>query len=337
MARGPLYIFLDLNHWIYLSREYHGKPHHKGHRGIASALLEKVHNDEVRMPVGMVHFIEHLQNENSARRERLAIVFELYSHGWCFASWSDIFVFELRQALQHMFEGLTPALPTVFKRGFMSTTSAKGREILLNEQTSEFLAFTTALSAQPGALFNMLTTTTDANRKEQKTSNARVSSENAKAFEDLRMRRRQCSREEYRHIQHVQYIFDHENLLLQELAALHRSIQDFVALGKDGLSRFWSNVPSINVDCELTAYRDRQWSRKVQPNDVKDLEQLAIAVPYCDAVVVENFWKRAITETGLGEKYRTAVFCDLAELLPYIESEQQAKVVNDSSQQNSAP
>jgi hypothetical protein len=72
--------------------------------------------------------------------------------------------------------------------------------------------------------------------------------------------------------------------------------------------------------------RDRQWSRKVQPNDVRDIAQLAIAVPYCDAVVVERFWKRAITETGLGKKYETEVFCDIAELAEYLESNPKAKL-----------
>jgi (2Fe-2S) ferredoxin len=106
---------------------------------------------------------------------------------------------------------------------------------------------------------------------------------------------------------------------------MHRSIQDFLALGREGLSRFWSDIPSINTDCELTAYRDRQWSRKVQPNDVRDLAQLAIAVPYCDAVVVEKFWKRAITETGLGQRYGTSVFSSLAEVPAYLDSERKPK------------
>jgi hypothetical protein len=88
------------------------------------------------------------------------------------------------------------------------------------------------------------------------------------------------------------------------------------------LSRFRSGIPSLNTDCELTAYRDRPWSRQIQP---RDLAQLAIAVPYCDAVVVEKFWKRAITETGLGQKYRTGVFCDLRGRLTYLESERRAK------------
>jgi hypothetical protein len=68
------------------------------------------------------------------------------------------------------------------------------------------------------------------------------------------------------------------------------------------------------VDCELTLYRDRQWPRKVQANDVGDIGHLALAVPYCDVVVVERFWARALQETGLAEKYRVAVCADLAEL-----------------------
>lgn len=121
-----MHIFLDLNQWIYLSRDHHGKLQQKGHNGIASTLLKKVQKDEVRIPLGIVHFLEHLQNENVARRERLAEVFELYSRGWCFASWSDICDFEVRQALHYVFDGLAPTRPTVFGRGFVFTASAKG-------------------------------------------------------------------------------------------------------------------------------------------------------------------------------------------------------------------
>jgi len=316
----PLYVFLDLNHWIYLARQYHRTCQHKTRSDFASTLLEKVQSNEVRMPLGIVHFIELLQNENPARRHRLAEVFEMYSRGWYFASWSDICDFEVRQALHHVFDGLSPERPTVFGRGFMFTASAQGRDIVAKDQTVEFSAFFNAISAQPGALFDLLTTTIEVNRKEQKRVGANLSSANANASEDLRMRRRACSREVTRRAQHATYILQHEKQLTQQLALMHRSVQDFLALGYERLSRFWSVVPSMDTDCELTAYRDRQWSRRVQPNDVKDLAQLAIAVPYCDAVVVEKFWKRAITEAGLAQKYRTAVFSNLAELLPYVQS-----------------
>jgi hypothetical protein len=325
IMRRPLHIFFDLNHWIYLSRDYHGRVQQKTHSGIASYVLGKVQSDEVRIPLGNVHFLEHLQNENPARRERLAEVFDLYSRGWYFGSWSDICDFEVREALNHVFEGSGPARPAVFGRGFMFTTSAAGREILSEDRTRQFLAFFDTLSAQPGALFDLLTTTIETNRKQQKASTATLSAENASSAEDLRLRRRQCSREEYRRAQYATYTLEHQKVLVQQLELMHLSIQDFLALGEKGLSRFWSDVPSIDADCELTAYRDRQWSRKVEQNDVRDLAQLAIALPYCDAVVVERFWKRAITDTGLDQKYGTSAFCDLAELRAYLESEHEPK------------
>ncbi len=325
MKRPPLHIFLDLNHWIYLSREYHGRSQQKAASGIAHSLLERVHKEEVRIPLGTIHFLEHLQNENPARRERLAEVFELYSRGWCFGSWKDICEFEVRQALRHVLDGSVPKRPAVFGRGFMFTTSAGGREILSKDHTKESLALYAAVSARPGALFGLLTSTIEANRKKQKTVTANLSRENAVAAEDLRVRRRQCSREEYRRAHYAGYTMQFEKLLVEELALLNRSMQDFLGLGQENLLRFWSGVPTMDTDCELTAYRDRQWSRKVAPNDVRDLAQLAIAVPYCDAVVVEKFWMRAIIEAALGQKYGTAVFSGLAELMTFLDSGRRPK------------
>jgi len=317
--KAAAHVFLDLNHWIYLSRDYYGTSQNVGHSGLAVALLQKVQNDEVRLPLGLIHFLEHLQNESPARRERLAKVLDLYSRGWCYTAWSDICDFEIRQGLAQAFRGAPPARPEVFGRGFMFTASAGGRDILRKDHTGEPIALFTALSAQPGALFDLLTTTIEANRKQQKVSTAKLSVDNATAAEELRLRRRGCSREEYRNAQYATSTLEHESVLVDQLSRMQLSMPDFLALGVDGLLKFWSGVPSIHTECELTRYRDRQWSRKIQPNDVRDLAQLAVAIPYCDVVVVEKFWKRAISETGVGRKFGTQVFSDLSELLPYLQ------------------
>jgi hypothetical protein len=323
--RTPVHIFLDLNHWIYLSRDYFGTPQIQTHSGVATALLPRVQTEDLRLPLGTIHFLEHLQNEIPGRRERLAEVFELYSRGWCFASWSDVCKFEIQQGLLHAFQGTPPGRPQVFGRGFMFTASAGGREIVWKDRSRASMAFFNAVSAQPGALFDLLTTTIEANRKQQKTSTAKLSMDNAVAAEDLRLRRKDCSRDEYRRAQCATSTLEHQSVIRAQLELMQRSVEDFLALGEKRLLDFWADIPSIDTECELTAYRDRQWSRKVQPNDVRDLAQLAVAVPYCDAVVVEKFWKRAITETGLGKKYKTEVFCDIAELARYLESKPKAK------------
>jgi hypothetical protein len=313
------YVFLDLNHWIYLSRDYYGKSQNVSHSGLAVALLQKVRNDEVRLPLGLIHFLEHLQNESPARRQRLANVLDLYSAGWCHAAWSDICEFEIQQGLAQVFRGVPPARPEVFGRGFMFTTSAGGREILSEGHSAGALALYAAHSAQPGALFDLLTRTIETNRKKQKVSTAKLSVDNATAAEELRLRRRDCSRDEYRNAQYATSTLEHEKVIVDQLSRMQLSIRDFVALGPDGLLKFWSGIPSIYTECELTLYRDRQWPRRIQPNDVRDLAQLAVAVPYCDVVVVEKFWERGISETGVGRKYGTQVFSDLSELLTYLQ------------------
>lgn len=78
---GHTYIFLDQNHWIYLAKDFWGKPHQEGHRGIAKRLLAKVERDEVRLPLSFLHLIELLRKGEHSARRRLAEVFELYSRG----------------------------------------------------------------------------------------------------------------------------------------------------------------------------------------------------------------------------------------------------------------
>jgi hypothetical protein len=91
-------------------------------------------------------------------------------------------------------------------------------------------------------------------------------------------------------------------------------MDDFVDLGPERMTEFWTHVPSIDAQMELEFYRDRQWTRAVSHNDLCDLWHLVLAIPYCDLVVTEKLWTRAAQETRLGRKYETAVFSDLAAL-----------------------
>jgi hypothetical protein len=115
-------------------------------------------------------------------------------------------------------------------------------------------------------------------------------------------------------VQYAQYTLQFQDQITNTLSAWGRSFQDFTALGLPRLLNFWSRVPSLDVDCELTIYRDRQWSRVVDGNDFSDIGHLAIAIPYCNAAVVERFWSRALVETGLGSKYSAAIFRDISDL-----------------------
>jgi hypothetical protein len=316
---APKYAYLDQNQWIYLARDYWGKPLKQAHRGIAQQLLAKVNSGQLRLPLSTIHFIEHLRAENPARRQRLAKVFDLFSGGWYVASWALVLPTEIRQAVAKAFGDLRVVPPPqVFGRGFLFGLGPVERETLYEGRSDERVELLEQIASLPGAILDLLTFPNESGRRKQNEKVGEIGAANVTTTEDLRQIRRSEPIEVHRRAQYAGYTLDHQDFLLPALAAIGRTWDDFRVLSLDGLLRFWADVPSLDVDCELTLYRDRQWTRCVHENDVRDIAQLVLAVPYCDVVVTERFWTRAAVATGISEKYRTKVCPDLADLLDLV-------------------
>jgi hypothetical protein len=209
-----------------------------------------------------------------------------------------------------------PPPPEVFGRGYLSGQTKA--DFPPHYSDAEFISMRQD-SEQPGALFDLLTETDEEGRSTLSQAIAECGERNAASAERVRAARKPYSRKMQKRGQLVTYILQEQLHILAALAALGRSPGEFLSIIQaDGLEDFWSRVPSLDVDGELTLYRDRQ-SRKVKSNDFHDIRHLATALPYCDVVVVEKFWARAIKETGLGTKYETVVCSDLAELMGILE------------------
>ncbi len=315
----PRFAYLDQNHWIYLAKDYWGKPHKPAHKGLAANLFEAVRSDRVRLPLSNVHFIEHLRAASGPRRQRLARVFDRFSGGWHMASWSCVLPVEIHRVVAHFFgERSSMPQPQIFGKGFLFGLGPKQRELLLRDRTEEQLDLLGSIATFPGAIFDLLTFPNEVGRKRQNEKVTDLDCAHAAAAEQLRSARKSDAIEMHRRAQYVGYTSHHQDLIVPALAAIGRTFEEFLNLMLEGLTAFWSHVPSLDVDCELTLYRDRQWSRSVDPNDMRDIAYLALAMPYCDLVVTERFWARAAEETGLTEKYSTVVCADLTELLERI-------------------
>ncbi|MCK4305414.1 MAG: hypothetical protein KAY24_14345, partial [Candidatus Eisenbacteria sp.] len=178
-----------------------------------------------------------------------------------------------------------------------------------------------SIAALPGALLDLLTYPNEPGRQFQNVIISQCDHTNAAAIEARRLKAKPHSATVRRRAVYAGYTLDHQELIFTALNALGRRPEEFLALGIPGLSSFWPRVSSLDIDCELTLYRDRQWERPVCPNDVRDIGHLALAVPYCDIVVTENFWARALEETGLAKKYGTIACADLTGLLEQYKAE----------------
>ncbi|HNR97237.1 MAG TPA: hypothetical protein PKH89_09775, partial [Anaerolineae bacterium] len=306
------HVFLDQNHWIYLAKAYWGDAHKPRHKSVPAKLLDQIDRGDIRIPLNTLHAIELLRSEQPDRRRRLAMIFERFSRGWFVAPWTDVLPIEIHRAVIQTFDSShTPPVPEIFGRGFLYGIPTKVRNNLIRESMVKNMDSLTRLAAQPTALFDMLTTQNEMLRARQKERILELNLRDAQSAEQLRAVRKPYAKDIHRRAQFAGYTYQFQDQIRLALGSIGRTLDDFRALGLEGLTRFWSQVPSLDVDCELTLYRDRQWSRKVQPNDFTDIGHLVLAVPYCDAVVVERFWARAIQETGLAEKYHIAVFSDL--------------------------
>ncbi len=312
---NPRYIFLDQNHWIYLAKAFWGRPHKPAHKSVAEDLLSRVDRDEVRLPLGVIHLIEHLRAEEPGRRERLAEVFERFSRRWFIAAWNDILPIEISRAVSQTFgSSEMPPPPETLGRGFLFGVGPRGRSEFPAHWSDLDLKRLSWFAAQPEALFDLLTFPNEPGRIRQKQHISELGRPNAQAAESVRAVRKPYDKVVHRRAQLAGYTYDLQHYITAALTAIGKTFEDFLGLGLDGLMEFWFRVPSLDVDCELTLYRDRQWSRAIKSNDVSDIGHLVTAIPYCDAVVVERFWARVTEETGLREKYRVEVFSDLTEV-----------------------
>lgn len=308
-------ILLDQNHWIYLARAYWGRPHKPAHEGLPELLAAAVNSGAVRLPLSFLHFVELLKAERPERRIRLAEVFDLFSAGWYVCAWSYALPFEIARAVAIALEcEPVPPPPPIIGRGHLYGMSPAGRLQLSSHLKPGTLEKLERLASLPGAILDLIASATDENRNHQNSAIASRAASDVASVEQARRDLRLQSGDIRRRVKYANYTLHLQDQLTAALAQHGLSLQEFCSRGVTFLTSFWSTIPSVDVDCELTLYRDRQWSRPVDPNDFADLGQLVLGIPYCSDMVTEHFWARAIKETGLATKYRTAVHTDLAQL-----------------------
>ena len=79
----------------------------------------------------------------------------------------------------------------------------------------------------------------------------------------------------------------------------------------------------MDIWINLHVISENELSRPIHRNDMHDIAFLAVAVPYCDVVVVEKYWAHILQTSGLDKKYGCLVInsvSDLPELLGKVNS-----------------
>jgi hypothetical protein len=100
--------------------------------------------------------------------------------------------------------------------------------------------------------------------------------------------------------------FEEFGLTFDAFCTRLRSAEDIANLASD--------APNLDVFVTLTVNRNQDMIRRIQANDLRDLDWLSVALPYSNCIVMENYWCHQARATHLDTKYGTALLTDLRQL-----------------------
>ena len=116
-----------------------------------------------------------------------------------------------------------------------------------------------------------------------------------------------------------------EDIVSTVLAELDKKSDDIASLGPSRLCTFVEHCPILDVETELIIQRNRHRDRPIDPNDIRDLAHLELAIPHCDAVVTEKFWCDLVRRSHLDKKYDCLVTHDVREIEPLLSTDKEAE------------
>jgi len=298
----PKFVYLDLNHWIYLAQAESGNPEREHYRLALEMASKLVSTGNAVFPVSAFHFMEVAKIADAARRKKLANLMMRLSQGLLLSAASSLLVDELRMAVaktfkrnfqEHAIASVTRSLKAAF--GSMAAASMPQR---LDE-----------LASEPAFLEDLL-----ANGRLSKhlIEKAEIIAED---HENARKSAWDVSRQIRKRLYCARLTLGIQSYLLSVLREFDLGFTDLENLGPDGMVGLLESVPPLDVEISLHTERNEHRDRRIEPNDEFDLGFLSMAIPYCHVVATERFWTSLVHRAKLDKKYGTKVGHDLSELL----------------------
>lgn len=80
----------------------------------------------------------------------------------------------------------------------------------------------------------------------------------------------------------------------------------------------FETMPSFDVSVRMKASYHRNPAHQWKPNHIQDIDALASTVPYCDIIVTDKEAASHLEQTGLAKRLRTIVLSRLTDLIPHL-------------------
>jgi hypothetical protein len=329
-ANEPLVCYLDLNHWIGLSRANAGRADGQCLVESLAACRTAKQTGTAIFPISDAHYVEMAKIRSESQRARLAEVMWELSDLTTILGKPSIMRMELDQSLSDLVCPANGSLAPLPLLGFGSAW-AFGRVGWRARSGTEDV--TDQLEGSALEVFRMLTVDMERrilsgprddeipsldSRGRDPYAGLRIAERRALAETEQAKRFDSDPRWRRGRIRDVilarELVTDLLEMLLEALA--WRSIGlDFLEADRERARRLVRSMPSSEVATELKRAAHRNGQTRWRSNDIIDIDAMSLAVPYCDIVVTERHRANQLRSAHLDERMNTVIL-DQLQLLP---------------------
>lgn len=308
-------IFLDQNKWIELARVYAGTVKSGPSCVAYEQLVSAVSANRIVCPLTISHIVETAKRHDPVSRSHVAEVQARLSKGHVFRSRKARLLIEMRNALHMAFGEEVVALPKNwavvpgFRQSFedydmlVASPEAAAKTKLLNEHLDPAQQYIDYMLHQDDGRRRMALTAFEA---ESRALLGRIEARRTimrGSTIDLRWR-----------AYAAKLFLDNQGFVAHMLDVIGHNIDQMKSLGGEVIVEFIRNVPTLNVEAELTARLESQ-TGPLEVNDIRDMLSFYTAVPYAQRMVAEKGFVSLSRQAKLDIRYGVALSTKLEEVI----------------------
>ncbi|MEK7856331.1 MAG: hypothetical protein AAB288_09595, partial [Acidobacteriota bacterium] len=290
----PKCMYLDQNKWIDLARSHYGRDDGRQYDDALRAVRTAISARTLVVPFSLVNALEGMVARDAGRRERLAKFMVELSANISILPDSAICPAEVRNLLRRTFNRghEFPIRCGVLARGLFN---AFGKEMRIAGGSDATNAAARENAHSPEMTLAMLLAAADRNLFEQTRA---LETASIARFEQARkgMAKAGLTPDQRLAIE-VASLIDKDLSPIPELSQTAKDMEipasQFFGRFRNDRSDFinWVHkIPTFDVMGTLALTRDQDLVRNIPANDLRDLLQLSVAIPYANLIVVENYW-----------------------------------------------
>jgi hypothetical protein len=355
---SPELVYLDLNHWVGLSKARLGRSDAGPYVEALSELRIAVAEGRIVVPLKSTHYMEISRIASAQRRADLALTMGELSRYVTLTQRETLLRYQFRTSLAHELGTVYNApAPAATGRGFAHAFGQQGGIGLRGpdpdrwaaDHSEEFMArleehaefgwtfvpsgrASTALERVNEAMdayaqFRMLMGPTD--KREPELLNLGFNPQSAYDVVDAITRREADLSEQLaadpKWLLRLHDIIDARALYWDLREEWDQAVNDVWArviamdeFGQDRLSRILRGIPIIDIESAIRRANFRGGSHKWTKNDIHDADFAGSAVSYCQVVLTEKHLSGQLRREGLDRKYETVILARPEELTAHL-------------------